>query len=80
MKKELPTLPVVVLGAQYPQYLIDNTMEKVTKTSPEEYMKAIKELGLEIKRYKECLEFKGFKLCGDVTSTGLYAKKEVFVQ
>ncbi len=79
--KDLPKLPVIRLGIQYPQYELEEYASKVTATAPVEYVKKIKELLKDIKDYTECLNYLGYTVNGveKVDLMKVYAKKEIII-
>jgi len=79
--KDLPKLPVVYSGVQYPPYQLEEYMSKVTNTDPHEYVKKIKELLEDIQDYVNCLNHQGYTVNGieKIDLTQVYAKKELII-
>jgi hypothetical protein len=79
--KDLPKLPIIRSGIQYPPHELEDRVDKVTKTNPAEYVKHIKELLKEVQDYTECLEYLGYTVNGieKIDLMKVYAKKEIII-
>lgn len=76
---DLPKIPKIQPGIQYPPYEIRGKLGKVENTLPESYMEAIKTLLAEVEEYRECLSYKGYTLHGLSVESDLYARKEIII-
>lgn len=78
---KLPILPKITPGIKYPPNQLEDQADVVKKTNPAEYIKEIKKLIVELKEYKQCLEFQGFSVekLETLDEDKVFARKEVIV-
>jgi hypothetical protein len=79
--KNLPKLPIIQVGVQYPPYQLEEYVSKVSETKPDEYLKEIKKLLTDIQDYVECLNYLGYTINGieRIDLMQVYAKKEIII-
>jgi hypothetical protein len=79
--KNLPKLPRIQAGIQYPPYQLEEYVSRVAETDPAEYLKEIKKLLTDIQDYVECLNHLGYTVNGveRIDLIQVYAKKEIII-
>ena len=79
---KLPTLPYIIPGVKYPPYQLEEKLDAVLKTKPEEYLKTIKKLIKEIDDYRQCLEHQGYSVenLNSLDHEQIFVRKEVIIR